>query len=81
VKAPGFNPWTYQAISWFQGFAFTFNSYRYNEAAAAVSSETDVDSFDNDAHPFLLSVGLYKLNSVDPKLENAWFQQPLRLSS
>jgi hypothetical protein len=24
LKAPGFNPWTYEVISWFQAFAFKF---------------------------------------------------------
>jgi hypothetical protein len=32
-KAPGFNPWTYQVISWFQAFAFKWvNLYRYSQA-------------------------------------------------
>jgi hypothetical protein len=35
-KAPGFNPWTWTAISWFQAFAFKFNVlHRYAAVAAA----------------------------------------------
>jgi hypothetical protein len=56
---------------WASQFAFKWvNLYRYTVEAVAAVTATDGEH--------LRAVGLYKLNSVDPQLESAWFQ-PLNL--
>jgi hypothetical protein len=46
--------------------------------AAAVGASRVYLGYHSLAQVLVGSAGLYKLNAVDPQLESAWFQQPLR---
>ena len=68
LKAPDSNPRNYQAISWFQAFAFKFNLYRYTEAQSTGNPAEAMVFFDAaldirrglSPEAALTVVGLYK---------------------
>jgi hypothetical protein len=47
LKAPGFNPWAYEVISWFQSFAFKSNLYRYAEGYSWDTGRDLIDALKN----------------------------------
>jgi predicted small integral membrane protein len=74
LKAPGFNPWTYEVKTWFQSLLFQMhNLFRYVVVGNQNSSSMCTLSFDTNAgHLKLLhTVGL--CTSCIQFVKSAWF--------
>jgi hypothetical protein len=75
LKAPGFNPWAYEAKAWFQSFLSNATLHRYNEGTGTLMGLTEY--YGSDIHEWEVNLGfiillwavvggLYNLNPVDP---------------
>jgi hypothetical protein len=61
LKAPGFNPRTYEVKKPVSKFAFKFNLYRYDAAKATL------------LHEFRRGGAVQLLTPPDPQLKGAWY--------